>query len=259
MRLDWTRVTGFIASRAPELAASFVGANRRDVDIAQERSGTAFPSTYTDFLLTMGEDSGYLHPFGDSQVHALSDLMAQWPPEDPIPKRFFKIAYESDQFAVAFLDTYLDASRSDGNDASIVMFETPVSGRVDFPEESLSFAETVVYHIFWVLEVSRRAYGARVVIFNSKDWGGAREKDAPAALLTQTGLELALPELARVACLSQASASALLSVSDTGRLVAVDLGADNREAIERLVDELLKRFPDAELHDPPARRNEAEA
>jgi hypothetical protein len=259
MRLDWTRVTDFIASRAPDLAASFVGASRRDVEIAQERSGLVFPSSYASFLVTMGEDSSGLHPFGDSQVHALSDLMAQWPPEDPIPKQFFKIAYESDQFAVAFLDTYLDVSRSDGHDAPIVTFETPVSGRVDFPQESLSFAETVLYRIFWMLEVSVRAFGARIVIFNSRDWGGAKEKDAPAALLTQAGFEFALPELPRVACLSQASASALLSVSDTGRLVAVDLGADNREAVEKLVDELLKRFPDAELQDPPARRNESEA
>lgn len=256
MRLDWTRVTDFIANRAPELAASFVGASRRDIDVAQERSGILFPSTYADFLLTMGEDSGGLHPFGDSQVHALSDLMAQWPPEDPIPKGFFKIAYESDQFAVAFLDTYLDVSHSDGDDAPIVTFETPVSGRVDFPEESLSFAETVLYHIFWMLDVSVRAFGARVVIFNSGDWGGAKEKDAPAALLAGAGLEHALPELARVACLSQDVASALVSVSDTGKLVAVDLGADNREAIERLVDELVARFPDAQLQDPPARRYE---
>jgi hypothetical protein len=256
MRLDWTRVTDFIATRAPELAASFVGASRRDIDLAQDQSGITFPSTYTDFLLTMGEDSGELHPFGDSQVHALSDLMAQWPPDESIPKRFFKIAYESDQFAVAFLDTYLDVSRSDGHDAPVVTFETPVSGRVDFPEESLSFAEAVVYHIFWMLDVSVRAFGARVVIFNG-EWGGAKEKDAPVAVLAGAGFELALPEQARVVCLSQDSASALVSVSDAGKLVAVDLGADSREGVERLVDQLLGRFPDAQLQDPPARRNES--
>ena len=146
------------------------------------------PSTYTDFLLTMGEDSGYLHPFGDSQVYLSSDgAMAA---EDPIGGS--KIAYRSDQFAVAFLDTYLDASRSDGNDASIVMFETPVSGRVDFGGVAL-VRRTVMY----LLGARGVASGVGQSSSSTAGLGGAREKDAPARAAGTDRTRVGPPELAR--------------------------------------------------------------
>ncbi len=257
MPLEWAQVVDFIARQDPALAAALVGANPRDVQAAQDRLGITLPVAYLDFLATMGEHSGPLHPFGESRIHAFSELL-DLPPDQAVPKRFFKIAVEGDSFAVAFLDTYLDLSRSDGYDAPTVTFETPVDpDHTDFAEDSLTFAERVVYHIFWSLDVSRREFGARVVIFNLDDWKGPTEKKAPVDLLVQAGFAHALPELPQVACLSQSSVSALLSLSSQSRLVAVDIGGDTRDAVTELVAGLLAQFPEANLQDAPARRSES--
>ena len=254
MWLDWTRVTDFIARRDPELAASFKGVSRSDIDAVQRRLDVTLPSTYVDFLTTMGEASGILQPFGETQVHTFSDLVAQLPLSSYISKRFFKISFESDEFAVAFLDTYLDLSRSDGHDAPLVTFEEPTEpGRTDFPDESLTLTERLLYHIFWTLDTSGREYGARMVMF------GANEKDAIAAVLGPAGFTKALPDVRRVTCLSRNSASALLSVSDDRGLVALELGADDSDELEGLVQQVLEQFPGANLQEPPARRSELEA
>src|SRR5712675_531622 len=123
--IDWSRVIDFIARRAPTLASSLVGVAPSQIESVQAQFGIVFPSAYVDFLLTMGDERGSLRPFGETQVHAFSELVTELPPEDYPLRRFFKVAFEAQEYPIAIFDTYLDLTRSDGHDAPLVTFETP--------------------------------------------------------------------------------------------------------------------------------------
>ncbi len=260
MQIDWSRVIDFIARRDAALAASFVGVRPNQIDALQVEYGITLPSVYVDFIRTMGENSGELQPFGETQVHTFSELIEQLPPDGYPPKRFFKVAFEGDESSVTFLDIYLDLTRSDGHDAPLVMFETPFEPTDDFREQYLSLVERLVYHIFQKLDVDRKRYGADIVVFGRDSRNGTEVKHAAVDVLTRSGFVAALPDLRRVGCLTRESVSVLISVSDTGNLVELEIGGDSLEATEEPVRDLLAAFPGAELSEPPAERtDEAEA
>ncbi len=145
MLMDWSRVMAFMQQRDPALVASLVGVPRPQIDAVQAQYRIQFPAVYVDFLQTMGEGSGGLTPFGNTQVHRFSELIAQLPPQDYPADRFFKVAFESDEMALACFDTYLDLARNDGDDSAIVRFESPLeTPPAGLPEETLSLAERLM-------------------------------------------------------------------------------------------------------------------
>src|SRR5262249_49948442 len=161
-------------------------------------------------LRTMGESSGQLYPFGN-YIHTFSALLEQLEAEDDPVERFFRVAFMAQEFATDPIDMYLDLRRSDGHDAPLVELEAPFGpDEENFGEDHLRFAERLVYNIFSRLDVDQRKYGARVVVFGSNP---TEIKQAALSLLIRSGFAAALPELARVACLSRASASVLMSIS----------------------------------------------
>ena len=56
MQLDWSRVMEFILQQDPGLAASFVGVERSRIAAVEAQYGITLPTTYVDFLATMGEE-----------------------------------------------------------------------------------------------------------------------------------------------------------------------------------------------------------
>jgi hypothetical protein len=70
-------------------------------------------------------------------------------------------------------------------------------------------------------------------------------KDEAVALLERMNFALVLPSLERVACLRRGQLGAMVDVLVGGLAVAINLGADDRRALEIVVDQLLMRFPDA--------------
>ncbi len=64
-------------------------------------------------------------------------------------------------------------------------------------------------------------------------------------LLERIGLRPALPPLNRVTCLRRGQLGAIVDVLADGLGVAVNLGADDRRALQIVIDQLLMRFPDA--------------
>jgi hypothetical protein len=257
MRLSWSQVIDFIRRRDGVLASSFVGVRQSEIDAIQAQYGMILPSTYVDFLRTMGESSGELYPFGQTYVHTFSQLLEQLPPEDYPADRFFKVAFQLEEFAVDSIDVYLDLTRTDGHDAPLVMFETPVEAtHASSIEDNLSVAERLVYRIFRRIDVNRKRYGADIMVFGSDLWNGSETKQAALSVLARSGFAAVLPDLRRVGCMTRESASVLISVADAEELVEFELGGDSREAIEEPVRELLAAFPDADLMQPPAERTE---
>jgi hypothetical protein len=258
MRLEWSRVIDFIVRRDAALPSSFVGVRQSEIDAVQAQYRITLPSTYVDFLRTMGENSGELYPFGKTYVHAFSKLLEQLPPEDYPAQRFFKVVFVAEEFAMDPIDTYLDLSRSDGHDAPLVEFETPLGpNETNFSEDHLSFAERFIYNLFRRLDVDWRRYGADIVVFGRGAWNGTEIKQAALNVLTRSGFAAALPDLRCVGCMSRESVSALISVSDKGKLVKFEMGGDSLEAVEESVRDLLAAFPGAKLSGPPAERADA--
>jgi len=258
-QIDWSRVIDFIAQRDVALASSLVGVEPSQIEAVQAQFGIELPSAYVNFLRTMGEETGILMPFGDTQVHAFSELIAEFPPDGYPPKRFFKVAFEASQYPVAVLDTYLDVTRSDGLDAPLVRFEIPLENeRTELVEAPLSFAETVFYRMFWELDMIRRDFEATLVVQGLSPVDARATKDSAVTSLAELGFTMALPELVRVACLNRESSSLLISISDVNQLVAFRLSGDTREAIDIGMRDVLASCPGAVVSRPPSRRSESE-
>jgi hypothetical protein len=231
-----------------------------EIDAVQAQYKIALPSIYVDFLRTMGEDSGKLYPFGKTYSHTFSELVEELPPEGYPPEHFFKVALALEEYNVDLIDIYLDLTRSDGDDAPLVMFETslkPAPTHVN--DYYLTFAERLVYRVFWQLDVSRRKFRADVLVRGKDASESSKVNQAAATVLTRAGFTAPLPDLRRVGCLTQGSASVLASISGTGRLVKFQVGGDARDALDVPVRELLAAFPGATSSEPSAERSDESA
>ena len=258
--IDWSRVIQFITQRDAALASSLVGVAQGQIDSVQAQFGIQFPSAYVDFLRTMGEHSGSLWPFGETQVHAFSKLVAQFPPDDYPPKQFFKVAFEASQNPVAVFDTYLDLTRADGLDAPLVRFETALEG--ELPEiwtSRLVLRRHSSTAGFWELDIMRRDFEARLVAEDLVPPDALTTKDRAISALAEGGFTMALPDLVRVACLNHDAFSVLISISDKSELVEFHLSSDTREALDIGMREVLAVCPAAVVDEPPAGRGESEA
>lgn len=255
MRVNWAQVVGFIEQHDATLASSLVGVSQHEIDAVQAQYRITLPSAYVDFLRTMGENSGTLHPFGQTYSHSFSELLEELPPDGYPTDRFFKVALASEEFAVDLIDIYLDLSRSDGHDAPLVLFETSLKpAPTHINNYYLSFAERVIYRVFWQLELSRRRYREDVLVSGRDSSDSDAVKRMALAVLTRSGFAAALPDLPRVGCLTRESASVAASISGTGRLVKFQVGGDSRDALEEPVRELLAAFPGATRSEPAAER-----
>jgi hypothetical protein len=258
MLIDWQALLAFVASRDAELAASLRGVPREDIEAVEKEYSIRLPASYVDFLLVMGEDSGGLEPLGPTQDHTFSEVRDLLPPEG-YPDRFFKVAFESDSLALADLDSFLDLARSDGEDAPLVTFETGEEDDPAVPETAASdwtFGETVTERIFSRLELDRRAATAKVFVMTRDPADALVVKRDSIAALAGHGLQPALPELPRVACLTGDALSAVVDVHDETKLVSIRLGADDRRTLEPLAEFLLANLRDATLMQAPAERRE---
>jgi hypothetical protein len=258
-QIDWSRVIQFITQRDAALASSLVGVAAGQIESVQAQLGIVFPSAYVDFLRTMGEQSGSVLPFGDTQVHTFSKLVAQFPPEDYPPKRFFKVAFEASPNPIGVFDTYLDLTRADRLDAPLVRFEIALEGESpEILDEPLSFAETLCYRVFWELDMMRRDFDATLLVEDVAPVDALTTKDAAMSALGERGFTVALPDLVRVACLNREALSVLISISDESELIEFHLSSDTREAIDSGIRDLLAVCPAAVVEEPPARRSESE-
>ena len=258
--MNWSQVVDFIKRRDPELASSLVGVSQSEIDAVQAQYRIALPSIYSDFLGTMGEDSGTLFPFGKTYSHTFSELVDELPPEGYPPERFFKVAMALEEYNVDLIDIYLDLTRSDEDDAPLVMFETslkPAPTHVN--DYYLTFAERLIYRVFWQLDVSRRQFRADVLVRAKDAAESSQAKQAAATVLTSAGFSAPLPDLRRVGCMTQESASVLTSISGTGRLVKFQVGGDGRDALDGPVRELFAAFPGATSSEPSVGRSDESA
>jgi hypothetical protein len=245
----------FITAHDATVAATCVGVSPGQIQAIEAQYGMTLPANYIGFLHTMGESSGGMRLFGETRVHRFSTLAAQLPFTDSPTQRFFQVASESHPFAPAFEDVYLDLSRSDGNDAPLVRCERPAEPSDDSEEEPLSVTERIISEIFWRLDVARRKFAAKVLIFGGGISGDAlRTKQDAVELLRGLGFAPGLPDLPRVACLTRDTVSLLISIDES--LITFELGGDDKDATEAAVTELLSAVRGAVLGEPPAPRTE---
>jgi hypothetical protein len=247
----------FVARQDAAVAAACVGVPPARIDAVQRQLRVTLPSNYVDFLKTMGESSGGLRVFGPTHIHRFASLIAQLPSSDYPTDRYFKVAFEADAGAVAFADVYLDLTRSNGYDAPLVTFELPLEADSEIEEEPLDFTEKVIQQLFWLLDVARTEFGAKVLVFAQDASRNVvtTKREATAGLL-EHGCVASLPDSPRVACLTRDQAKALISVSEDLDLLTFALGGNSLESLDALVQDLLAVVPDATLREPPAPRTE---
>lgn len=251
--MNWQALMDYIRAKDPALAASFRGVSRREIAACETEHAVTLPSSYVEFLLAMGEDSGGLRPFGPTQEHAFSELVATLPADDYPGDRFFKVAFEADEDALALLDTFLDLTRSDGNDAPLVRFEAggalPETHEWDF-----TFGEVLTRRVFQAVDLRRRSHSARIFVAFRDLTAAGEIRQAAVTLLTRSGLHLALPDLPHVCCLAGDTASALIGVFNETALVDIEVAADSRQPVAGFAESLLAGLPGAELAEPPDSR-----
>lgn len=254
MQIDWKALLEYMLNADAALVSTLRGVPRREIEVVEDECSVSLPSNYVNFLLSMGEDSGELRPFGPTQVHTFSKLREMLPPEDYSGDRFFKVAFESDDLALAYLDTFLDLGSSDGMDARVVQFETgedviPAVEGVDW-----TFGESLIECVFSDLELRRRSYGAKVVGASADLAYALQLKETAADILGRHGFRHALTGLKRVGAFSLDHASALLTVSDPTNLLNIKLASDDLVSLEKLIALLLAELPSSELAELPLKR-----
>lgn len=250
-KIDWAHVMEFIAQQDAALAASCAGVARREINAIERQCGITLPSNYVDFLQMMGESSGSLRPFGETRIHTFSSLIERLPSAEYQTDRFFQVAFESDQMAMAFDDFYLDLTRSNGHDSPLVTFE--LENDSNFRDDPLSFTERVVEEVFWTLSVERQEFGAKVLMFDQEP--AQRTKQTATHFLEERGFAARLSDLPQVACLTCDTASILITIKRN--LVTFEFGGGSRQSIESPLRQLLAAFPDASLRESPTRRSES--
>ena len=256
MQIDWQSLVKFMRERDEALVSSFRGVSRSEIEAIQNECSVSLPSNYVNFLLTMGESSGELRPFGPTQVHAFSKLRDMLPPEDYAGERFFKVSFESDDLALAFLDTFLDLARSDGVDAPLVQFETGDDVMPAVDEVDWTFGESVIKCVFGEFALRRRTYGATILEVSGSLDEALHLKQTAAESLLRYGLRRTLSELKRVAAFSLDHASALITVPDPTNLLEIQIASDDLEVLKKLAEWLCTQLPSAELVEPPFKRSD---
>jgi len=250
--LDWTTVLGYIGAMNPALAASFRGVPDHEIEACEAQFNVRLPSAYVGFLRVMGEDSGALRPFGRTQVHTFSEVVAQLPLEDDPGDRFFMIAFDVDPMPIADLKTFLDLGRSDGRDAPLAVFEVGEGAPVIVNDWDPTLGETLIRRIFSHVELDRRLHRASVFVHSASHDDGLQIKQACINLLLSLQFERVLPEEERVVCLRRGSTSALVLVEDKTHLVDLRLATDDPvDELDPILTPVLTRFERSELVQSP--------
>lgn len=248
--IDWTKIVGYVAGKAPAIVASLRGVSRRDIEASQQRYGVRFPASYAEFLALMGEDSGQLEPLGATQSHRFSDLMRYFPPQGYPWKRLFKVSYETNTNALVFMGKFLDWMDADADDARVVEFEQGDANAAVLPGD-LTFGETVVKEIFTGLEVYVTRYASTVSIESQSAAHDLEIKSAAVDLLVRLGFTLVMPDLPRVACLNRGSISVMVIPYRSLRAITVSIGGATLLELEEFVADLTAQLPGADVLQPP--------
>jgi hypothetical protein len=241
-------------AKDPTFAASLEGVSREDVAELELGLSIVLPRGYVDFLTSMGRSSDGFHPFTPLQNHEFDELLDDLPPRNYDADRLFKVSLASDPEEVSPLDYFLDLTRSDGDDAPLVM--APHDGPIQSDsilEIGLTFGEHIMARLFTFLELHRRPENASVVVGGLERRQAQLRRNESLQLLQRIALTPALPPLPRVVCLTSATVSALVNIDEYTRTLEIELGADDRSALVAVVDGVSSRLSGATLLEPPHR------
>jgi hypothetical protein len=252
--VNWAALAAFMLAKDPAFAASVEGVSREDVAELERGLSIALPRGYVDFLTSMGRDSDGFYPFTPLQTHEFDELLEDLPPRNYRADHLFKVSLASDPEEVSPLDYFLDLTRSDGDDAPLVMAGHDGTIRSDgILEIGLTFGEHITARLFTFLELHRRPENASVVVGGVERQQAQLRRNDAIQLLQRSKLTPALPPLPRVVCLTAPTLSALVSIDEYTRTLAIELGADDRSVLVAMVDGVLAGLPGATLLEPPHR------
>lgn len=241
--MAWVELKALMRARDPGYLSTVKGISREDISLCEKGCGIVLPSLYIDFLRTMGTDTGRFRPFGATQVCNFYALIEQLPAENYPGNRFFKVAFDNDPGAISPYDFFLDLGGSDGHDAPLVWIESCSEYEPgDEKEVGFTLQEWLSSRVFHYFEASLHPH-IRTVYLSPPTGSGVKQCMQQAiSLLSQMGLEPALPPMPRVACLRSESLSAKVEHRETTRGIRIGFGADDptklRIAIEQLMDGL---------------------
>lgn len=244
--MDWNALGQFIAAENSNLFSTFRGVAPQEIRRVEQLCDIRLPDSYREFLLRMGADSGGFYLFGPGHSQQLEALTEDLPPDSYPGRRYFKIAVPTVDSDISPVDYFMDLERSDGADAPIVTFEDMGDFNQEYVREmGFTFGEWVTHAFFMFLAVGHEPQQATVVIGSPTLQTARTMKNDAVSLLGRMNFELALPSLDRVSCLRRGQIVAMVDLLAGGLGVAVNIGADDRPALEVVVDQLLVRFPDA--------------
>jgi len=276
--MKWSDIVEFIKVKDPSFLTNAQGVPLADIQKVEKQRGLKLPQIYVDFLQTMGKHDGGSVIFGNNYLHDFYNLNQLNPDEPPRSKRYFKIADHDETNDMAYMSTFLDLDRSDGQDAPLVEDEenypkTITPETADDTNDTLSVVlESRVFRYF---ETAKRKEELSLILHLSEYKDGVDKTSKPGetyeeymaklkpfspksakermgqimAVLEKYGLKLALPELPTYACMSRADLSATVDIAGELNLIAVNLSRDEKSDTDTIVDDLEKTIPGLKVYE----------
>ena len=267
---NWQQVIEFIRQRDPVLFKSFKGTAPEAIAECETRFGIQFPLLYKDFLLTMGQDSGTLYPYGDNYVHTLPKLTPE--PMDPdwvewiYPAQQYWLIARQKESDIVLMNYYLDLSKSDGMDAPLVFeepLEDPIQPGQEFPpnaERRPSFFEEFVSRLFYRLDFEQRPFQATFWWWKLASEADARKKRKTVAeALLQLGLQQKLPEFPHEVCLEVKSISVNVSINQESKAadIVLRICGNDLQSLKTLCGKIQTALPQMKLEKAPHPREKS--
>ncbi|WP_144290041.1 SMI1/KNR4 family protein [Ideonella sp. A 288] len=256
MQVIWQLFLTYLNDRIPALTDTFRGVPTEEIAAFETKHRIKFPNIYVDFLSTMGEDSGPLYPFGDTQTHSFSELTEQFEDEDGAAALFFMVSYENDPSALGLMNKFIPLSAVGSDDAEMLECESGAEISMETCTTGLSFAETVISQAFRRIDVSPKRYSSLVFCKYESGGDGLTLKAEVDGLLSRLGFSSAVGAMARVSCLIKGQTSALIEMDDLTSFVTIRLSSDSIADVKNETPHLLRNIDGAELIKPPSAQHE---
>lgn len=241
--MDWGAILNYLVTSRPRIESEFIGVPDHLIRECEEGLGVTLPTTYVEFLRTMGVRSSIFRPFGPMD-HNFFELIEDLLPEDYPGDRYFKVAIERDERRIPLYDVFLELNGSE----QLVMFEDGGGFSDDCVEPIfLSLREELASAAWETIELSGDSKTRVLYVHRQED---IELSEAFSGVLDMLGRSHVTPVLGvsgNLAILSRNDLMCRAAMKTDLELIRIDLAGCSETALDQMIAVLLENIPGAEV------------